>query len=152
MNIYYADSLKGMTYDWCAARYPALNRRVYDALASLTPNQYKFVLNAALGSEKAKLKISHDRCDPESRTIAAAVLMELLSEPGLIVSEGDIVFAWCRFRELEFMSAAVNQGVFVEDFNPDSGTDYQIAGMNATAEARKPAIKKSFFAKSRYRF
>jgi hypothetical protein len=119
--IKYQGELKNYPFKSIRQHYPALQKRVYDALLALTPSQLQFEFDAI--PDKEEHIFSFDGVDQDTYEIIGTVMSSVMDENRLILTRDDVTIIYLRFRELMFLYEAVRQGIMVSKLT-DTDTDY----------------------------
>lgn len=113
-------SLSEYSYDQIrASGYPYAQKRIYEALLKLSPEQLNFELEQI--PEERSFCMSG--IDTETWEIIGHVMTELMENEELVLTMDDLKLCYSRFRELMFLSAAVEQGL-MQAVTTDKGTEY----------------------------
>jgi len=119
--IKYQGELKNYPFKAIRRHYPALQKRVYDALLALTPSQLQFEFDAI--PDRAEHIFSFDGVDQDTYEIIGTVMSSVLDENRLILTRDDVTIIYLRFRELMFLYEAMRQGIMVSKVT-DTDTEY----------------------------
>jgi hypothetical protein len=125
--IKYNGGLKNFTFPALRKQYPAVQKRVYETLLAITPEQLQFELNAI--PDKEHHKFCSDGIDTDTLQIISTVMSFVMNEDKLILTRDDVTLAYFRFCELIFLYEATRQGVMVVQ-TTDTDIDYYFNAEN----------------------
>lgn len=98
--------------------FPYLQKRVYEVLCALSPEQLEFEMNLIPYPKSFCLTA----VDQDTWEIVGHIMHQLLDADSLILTRDDVVVCYARFKELMFFSAAERQGIMMTTVT-DSGID-----------------------------
>jgi hypothetical protein len=117
------DGLTSQGYSALKRNYKAFQRRVYDALAELTPTKFQFIMNC----RKDSMSFNWEGIDAATYRFIGDVLAELIGDPKLLITEHDLLITHSRFRELIWKFECVRQGMLKEVTASDGSVQYVMA-------------------------
>ena len=126
---YYSDFFPKRTYEELTRPYPGLQRRVFDVLSGMTPSHFQFLLSDLYKERPVKPDLGKLSNIEDAFEVIGDVLIEVLEDSHLLLTDGDIWFAWKRLREMHFLFQAVRQGIFIEEFDEAEGLRYKIKAL-----------------------
>jgi hypothetical protein len=118
----FSDNLKKAGYKALKHDYPTLQKRIFDVLVALTPKQLEFMVNCR--KDDKSMGFNWEGLDTSTYYLIGDVLVELIGDPRLIVTEHDVMVSYGRFRELIWTYECVRQGLFNEVQAEDGTTKY----------------------------
>jgi len=124
------DGLKSQGYPALKRNYKMFQRRVYDALADLTPTKFQFLMHC----RKDRMSFNWEGIDAATFRFIGDVLVELLDDKKLLVTEHDVIISFNRFRELIWKHECVRQGMLREVPNADGSVDYELVNEEPAAK------------------
>lgn len=132
----FSDNLKKHGYKALKRHYTLLQKRVFDALADLTPTRLQFVLNCR--KDDRDMSFNWEDIDTPTYRLIGDVLAELIGDPKLIITEHDLIISFQRFKELIWTYECVRQGLFKEVYAEDGSVKYVPADTMQAPEQSQP--------------
>lgn len=115
------DGLTSHGYPALKRNYRMFQRRIYDALAELTPTKFQFLMSC-----RKEMSFNWEGIDMATYTFIGDVLVELIGDPKLVITEHDLLITYNRFRELIWKYECVRQGLMQEVKADDGSVEYVV--------------------------
>lgn len=121
--------------------FPTLQRRIYNALKEMTPNEVGFLLS----DDFEDYKFNPDFLDYDSHHIVSHLLYRRFNDRYLMLTNDDIYCTWQRITELLYLYEGVRQGILEEKSGKDGGSVYEVKGTKPSGRLSKKLPKKKVF-------
>ena len=117
--IRHKDRLHEYSLSQIRQQLPHVQKRVYEALLNLSPEQLEFEFELLPGERSFCMTY----IDWDTYEIIGHVMSCLLEQENLILTMDDVRLCYTRFRELMYLKAAVDQGILRTEMT-DNGLEY----------------------------
>lgn len=129
------DQFIGMTYEQAERQWPGLTERIFEAATRLTPRQLTFEIEE-IGLPYCMV----NEVDQDTYTVISTVLSRAIDEPHILLTQGDVLYAYYRFAHLIWLYEIVRQGIYVEKMDENGNLFYEMA-RKPTQPRYKPQTK-----------